>query len=100
MLRRQRFAFVAGRDHRLAVDQVFDRNIGAVVAIAVDHGEGRRRLGQARGLEQGVDADALPMRVELRPSGDAMNVDLHAGLRQGSKFGPVPCGNRRVGIAN
>ena len=51
MLRRQRIVFIARRDHCLALHQVFDRKIGAVVAVTVDHREGCRRLGQARGIE-------------------------------------------------
>ena len=32
----------------------------------------------------------MPVRVELRPLGDAVNVDLHAGLRNGLELKPAP----------
>src|SRR4029079_16860872 len=33
------------------------------------------------------------MCVELRPSGHAVNVNLHAGLREGFEFCPAPLGD-------
>jgi len=90
MLRRQWLAFIACRDHRPAPDQVLNWNIGDVVTVAVDHGEGCRRPRQACSVEQRVNRYALPMRVELRPLGDAVNIDLHAGLREGLELKPAP----------
>src|SRR3546814_8969766 len=52
------------------------RNVGGVVAVAMRHGEVAGRLGKARGFQQIIDADAAPMRVELRPGGDAMDVEI------------------------
>jgi len=90
MLRRHWIVFIACRNHRLAPDQVLNGNIGTVVTVAVDHREGRRKLRQARRVEQRVNRHALPVRVELRPLGDAVNVDLHACLRERLEVDPTP----------
>ena len=35
----ERLAFVAGRDHPLAADEILDGKIGHVAAVAMNHGE-------------------------------------------------------------
>jgi hypothetical protein len=35
----ERLAFVAGRDHPLAADEILDGKIGRVPAVAMNHGE-------------------------------------------------------------
>jgi hypothetical protein len=57
-------------DERLVVDEVGDRQVRRLEAVGV--GGDERRLGvQFNGLEQGVDADALPLHTQLGPVRDA-----------------------------
>src|SRR5918992_5764792 len=95
MLGLQRLAVVVGGHHALATDQILDRQVGGVTAIAVGNEIGRRRLVESRRLDQVVDRHALPCRPELAPLGDAMDIDGDLGLRQGLKLVPRPPASER-----
>ena len=67
----ERLAVVAERDPRLAARDVLEREVGRVAAVAERDDELGRRLDA---VEQRVDRDALPARVELRPLRHAVDV--------------------------
>ena len=98
LLGRQRLAVVVGGHHALAIDQILDRQVGGVTAIAVGHEIGRRRLVEPRRLDQVIDRHALPFRPKLAPLGDAMDVDGDLGLRQGLKLLPRPPASERSAV--
>src|SRR5215207_7935740 len=104
VLRRQRLAVVTERDPCLSAGDVGKGKVGGVAAVAERDDErsasdARRR----RGAKQRVDADAFPLRVELRPL--RHTVDVHGGrfVREREKllprpphFAPIRAANREV----
>src|SRR4051794_26833514 len=65
-------AVVAVHDPCTSARQVLERKVGGVAAVRERRDIAAERLDP---LEQRVDGYALPARVELRPGGDAMDVD-------------------------
>src|SRR5262249_41647341 len=95
VLRRQRLAVEAGRHQALATEQVVERQVGRVAAVAVRHEVGRRRLLEARRREQVVDRDPLPDGSELAPLGHAVDVDREFSPRQRLELLPGPLADAR-----
>src|SRR6185295_5439827 len=95
VLRRQWLAVKPGRYQALAIEQVLERQVGRVPAVAVRHQVGRRRLVEARRREQVVDRDPLPGGPELAPFGHAVDVDRELGLRQRLELIPGPLAKER-----
>ena len=93
--RRQRLAVEPGRHQALATEQVLERQVGRVPAVAVRHEVGRRRLLEARRREQVVDRDPLPDCAELAPLGHAVDVDRDLGPRQRLELFLGPLANER-----
>jgi hypothetical protein len=73
------------RHHALAADEIVDRHVGGVVAVAMRHGEIAGRLA-GRGLQKIVDGDTAPMRVELSTSRAQWMSVFQFGLRQRVEF--------------
>ena len=83
----ERLAVVGVRDPGLAAGEVLEREVGRVAAVA----ERDRVLGLGLdALEQRVDRDALPGRVQLRPARDAVDVDGDRLARQRAQLVPGP----------
>src|SRR5262249_56280785 len=74
VLWRQRLAVEPGRQQALATEQVLERQVGRVPAVAVRHEVGRRRLLEARRREPGVDRDPPPDRPQPSPPGPPTDV--------------------------
>src|SRR5262245_8337763 len=90
VLWRERLAVEPGRHQALATEQVLERQVGRVGAVAVRHEVGRRRLLEACRGEQVVDRDSLPDGPELAPLGHAVDVDHEFGPRQRLELLPGP----------
>jgi hypothetical protein len=96
VLRLERLAVVAERDPGLAADEILERDVRRVAAV----GEGERVLGAGLDpVEQGVERDTLPARVELRPLRYAVDVDRDLLARQRAELLPRPA-DRLVDLAD
>src|SRR5262249_43216243 len=95
VLRRQGLAVEPGRHQAFATEQVLERQVGRIPAVAVRHEVRGRRLLEARRREQVVDRDSLPDGPELAPLGHAVDVDRELGLRQRLEVLPGPLANER-----
>src|SRR5689334_7763044 len=80
-------AVVLPRDEGLAVEHVTDRQVRRVATVAEGDDERRGRF-ELDMLEEGVDADAAPSHVEMRPLRDAADVDRPVSGRQGHELVP------------
>src|SRR6185437_14989349 len=85
----QRLAVVFVGDPCLAVAQVRQRRVRRVAAIAAGHDISGVRLDA---VEQRVERDAAPVRAELGPLSDAVDVRGDGLGRQGGELLPVPTG--------
>src|SRR6266480_1021997 len=91
MLRRKRCPIVTEHHPRLAARYVTNGQVRGVSAIAEGDDEPSfRQAGVLRGLQQRIDGDALPPCIELRPLGNAVDVDGRSLMRQLLKFFPRP----------
>src|SRR5262249_44748115 len=89
MLRIERFAAVREGDPGHAARDVLERDVRRVATVAeLDH----VLRGRLDAVEQRVDGDALPVRVELRPLGDTVDVDGDLLPRQRTELLPRPAG--------
>src|SRR4051812_26708840 len=94
VLRLERLLVVSERDPGLAAGDVLERQVRRVAAVA----EGHHVLGLVLDtLEQRVDRDALPDRVELRPLGHAVDVLRDLLARQRAELLPRPPHRLEVG---
>ena len=93
MLGLERLAIVAVGDPRLPAGEVVKRQVRGVAAVRVGHHEGGAGL---EPVEQRVDRDAGPCRVELRPLCDAVDVDGDLLVGQGGQLVPRPAGGHRA----
>ena len=85
---RDRRALVAERHHALLAGEVRERHVGGVAVERVGEHVGRRRRVDPGVGENVVDGDALPVGVELRPLGDAVDVAVELGARQRVELRP------------
>ena len=81
MLQLQRLAVERVGEQDVVVVEDVERQVGrvALLGVADDVRRGRADLGH---LEDRLDRDALPGRVELRPAGDAVDVGVDLLARQ------------------
>src|SRR5260370_40695233 len=87
MLRFQGLAFIGIDDPCLATEHLFEGEVGGIASIA----EGEHVAGVIADLrEQRIEGDALPLRVQVRPLGHAVDVPGHCLAWQGLKFLPGP----------
>ena len=89
MLGRERAAVVLEGDERLAVEDVLERQVRRVPAIRPGDREGGGGI-EIDVLEQGIDADAAPAHVELRPLRHAADVDRPLPARERQERLPGP----------
>ena len=85
----ERFPVVTVDHPRLSAGQIGQRQVGGVAPVTEG---GDVRPGGLHVLEQGVHRDPGPTGVELRPTGDAMDVDRHVLARQRLELRPGPPG--------
>src|SRR5439155_16957361 len=83
----ERLSVVAERDPGLAVGDVLEREVRRVAAVA--EGEEIRRV-VLDAVEEGVDGDSLPDRVELRQFRHAVDVSGRRLARQFAELVPAP----------
>src|SRR5262249_52006184 len=76
-----------GQDH-VVIQELGQRQIGRIAAVAMDENESRFRL-ELHQLHEVADLDAFPTVVEARPGGDAMEIRDLSGTRQLLKLFPV-----------
>src|SRR5262245_15431906 len=90
VFRGERFTVVLPDDQRFAFEQILDRHVGRISAIAKRHDERGRWLLEPGRFEDAVDGDAAPVSVELGPA--RYTVNIHRDLRRTkrTKFVPAP----------
>ncbi len=87
MLRLQGLPLIGVDYPRLSAQHLFQGKVGGIVAIT----EGDHVAGASLDLpQQGIEGHALPVRVQFRPLGHAVDVFGHRLVWQGLKFIPVP----------
>src|SRR5688572_28430112 len=90
VLGRERFTVVLPGNDRLPVQQILDRKVGCIAAVAERHHEWRRGLLEPGRFEDPIDGDTPPVGIELRPSGHAMNVHRDVRRPERTELVPVP----------
>src|SRR6516162_2543207 len=90
-----RQALIPGRDHPLTLNEIRDGDVCCVTPVAMRHDVGCGRLREAYRLQQIVKCHALPIRIEFRPFGDAVNINLDRRLRERLELCPVPFAEQR-----
>ena len=86
----KRFAVEGVCEHCLSIDDVFGWDVRGVSAVAPCHDVVAGRFVNAGSCEEVVYGYSAPIRVELRPLGDAVDVGMQVGLGQLVEFLPVP----------
>jgi hypothetical protein len=92
----ERFAVVAQRDPGFTAHDVLERQVRRIAAVAELDNVFRSGFDS---VKQGVERNALPDRVQLRPLGHAMDVDFDLFARQRPKLLPGPAA-RLVNLAD
>jgi hypothetical protein len=88
VLRLERFPVVGISNPGLAVGDVLERKIRRVASVAMSDDVACVVLADV--LEQGIDGDACPRRVELGPLGHAVNIHGYGFVRQPAELVPGP----------
>src|SRR5213080_5289966 len=100
VLRRQRRPVVPERHPRLAAAHVGDRQVRRVAAVAERDDElSLAEPALLRGVQQRVDGNAFPLRVELGPLGYAVDVDGRRLVGEPFKLLPRPSDGPATRIA-
>src|SRR5262249_12849448 len=95
VFRLERLAAVGVRDPGFAVGDVLERQVRRVVAVRVREQVLRVVVDV---IQEGVDRDTLPDRVELRPLRDAVDVDRDLLARESLEFVPGPTDGLRAAL--
>src|SRR5262249_25736429 len=74
-------------------NEISDWKICCVAAIAMGHDVRRPGFFDAGRLQEIVDRNASPRRIELRPFCNAVDICLDCGLREGLELYPAPRSN-------
>src|SRR5688572_26895878 len=88
LLGREGLAVVVPDDQRLSVNQILNRKVGRIPAIAKRHHERRRWLLEPGRCEDAINGDAAPVSVELRPARHTVNI--HRDLRRTNRTKLLP----------
>src|SRR5512143_1773957 len=86
---RKRTIVVVPRDEGLTINDVRQRHIGRIAIDGVGNDELRLVIDLDL-LQQRIDADAMPARIEVRPFSDAVNIDDEILLRKFKEVRPRP----------
>src|SRR5579864_1207377 len=89
MLAWQGLALPGVREKYVVIIEISERKVRRVIVIGMKHDEARLWL-RLREAEDVLCANAVPLIVEARPGGNAVNIGDVAELRLNLKFGPTP----------
>src|SRR5688572_1176173 len=95
MLGREWLALELPDNQPLPIQQILDRKVGCIPAVAESHHERRRRVLEPGRSEDALNGDAAPFGVELRPARHAVNVYCDIGWPKRTKLIPAPRGDAR-----
>ena len=75
------FTIVRMHQQSLAIDDVFDRQVGGVAAVAKSHYKSAGSCDTCI-FKECIYRDAAPVGIELRPLGNTVEIGVQLGLRE------------------